>query len=129
MVIVGTSNAVNLTDGLDGLVSFPAIINLLCLILLIHASSTPDLANEFNVPLVLYSGELIFFCIALIGAILAFLTFNLRPAKIFMGDVGSLGIGSVLGIIAIIVKQEFIFHTIYCFCVRSSFGNYSGWKL
>jgi len=112
MVIVGASNSVNLTDGLDGLVSIPVIINLLCLILLIHASSTPDLANKFRVPLVLYSGELIFFCISLIGAILAFLTFNLRPAKIFMGDVGSLGIGSVLGLIAIIVKQEFVFFII-----------------
>ena len=112
IVIVGSSNAVNLTDGLDGLVSVPAIINLICLILLIHASSTRELASKFNVPHVLFSGELIFFCIALIGSILAFLTFNLKPAKIFMGDVGSLGIGSVLGMIAIIVKQEFVFFLI-----------------
>lgn len=112
VVIVGTSNAVNLTDGLDGLVSVPAIISLSCLILLIYASSTPQLAINFKVPHVKFSGELIFFCIALIGAILAFLTFNFRPAKIFMGDVGSLAIGSVLGLIAIIVKQEFIFFVI-----------------
>jgi len=112
IVIVGTSNAVNLTDGLDGLVSVPTIINLSCLILLIHASSTPELAAHFHVPHVKFSGELIFFCIALIGAILAFLTFNLKPAKIFMGDVGSLAIGSVLGLIAIIIKQEFIFFVI-----------------
>jgi phospho-N-acetylmuramoyl-pentapeptide-transferase len=112
IVIVGSSNAVNLTDGLDGLVSVPAIINLICLILLIHASSTRELASKFNVPHVLFSGEIIFFCIALIGSILAFLTFNLKPAKIFMGDVGSLGIGSVLGMIAIIVKQEFVFFII-----------------
>lgn len=112
IVIVGTANAVNLTDGLDGLVSVPAIISLCCLILLIHASSTPQFAHDFRVPHVKFSGELIFFCIALIGAILAFLTFNLKPAKIFMGDVGSLAIGSVLGLIAIIVKQEFIFFVI-----------------
>ncbi|MDX2082434.1 MAG: phospho-N-acetylmuramoyl-pentapeptide-transferase [Rickettsiales bacterium] len=112
VVIVGTSNAVNLTDGLDGLVSVPAIINLCCLILLIYASSTPELAARFRVPQVKFSGELIFFCIALIGAILAFLTFNLKPAKIFMGDVGSLAIGSVLGLIAIIIKEEFIFFII-----------------
>lgn len=112
IVIVGTSNAVNLTDGLDGLVSVPAIISLGCLILLIYASSTPQLAINFKVPHVKFSGELIFFCIALIGAILAFLTFNFRPAKIFMGDVGSLAIGSALGLIAIIVKQEFIFFVI-----------------
>lgn len=112
MVIVGTSNAVNLTDGLDGLVSIPAIINLICLIILIHTSSNTDLANHFKVPHIAYSGELIFLCIALIGAILAFLTFNLRPAKIFMGDVGSLGIGATLGLIAIIIKQELIFFII-----------------
>jgi len=112
MLIVGTSNAVNLTDGLDGLVSVPAIINLLCLILLIHASSSPELALKFSVPPIMFSGELIFFCISLIGSILAFLTFNLKPAKIFMGDVGSLGIGSSLGIIAIIVKQELVFFII-----------------
>ncbi len=109
LVIVGTSNAVNLTDGLDGLVSVPAIINLCCLILLIYAASNLDSALKFQVPYVKFSGELIFFCISLIGAILAFLTFNLKPAKIFMGDVGSLSIGSVLGLIAIIAKQEFIF--------------------
>lgn len=112
VVIVGTSNAVNLTDGLDGLVSVPAIISLCCLILLVYASSTPELAQSFYVPHVKFSGELIFFCVALIGAILAFLTFNLKPAKIFMGDVGSLAIGAVLGLIAIIVKQEFIFFVI-----------------
>ncbi len=112
VVIVGTSNSVNLTDGLDGLVSVPVIINLCCLILLIHASSTPELADRINVPQVKFSGELIFFCLSLIGAILAFLTFNLKPAKIFMGDVGSLSIGSVLGLIAIIIKQEFVFFVI-----------------
>ncbi len=112
VVIVGTSNAVNLTDGLDGLVSVPAIISLCCLILLIYASSTPELAKNFHVPHVKFSGELIFFCISLTGSILAFLTFNLRPAKIFMGDVGSLAIGSALGLIAIIIKQEFIFFVI-----------------
>ncbi len=112
VVIVGTANAVNLTDGLDGLVSVPAIISLCCLALLVHASSTPELAAKFYVPYVKFSGELIFFCIALIGSILAFLTFNLKPAKIFMGDVGSLAIGSSLGLIAVIVKQEFIFFII-----------------
>ena len=112
VVIVGTANAVNLTDGLDGLVSVPAIITLCCLILMVYASSTPTLAESFYVPYVKFSGELIFFCIALIGAILAFLTFNLKPAKIFMGDVGSLAIGAVLGLIAIIIKQEFVFFII-----------------
>jgi phospho-N-acetylmuramoyl-pentapeptide-transferase len=64
------------------------------------------------VPFVENSGELIFFCASLIGSICAFLTFNLKPAKIFMGDVGSLAIGAVLGLIAIITKQEFVFFVI-----------------
>ncbi len=112
VVIVGTSNAVNLTDGLDGLVSVPAIINLLCIIFMIYAASSPHLSAHLHLPQIKFSGELIFFCVALIGAILAFLTFNLKPAKIFMGDVGSLAIGSALGIIAIIIKEEFVFFII-----------------
>lgn len=111
-VIVGTSNAVNLTDGLDGLVSVPAVINLICLSTLIFVASDPIISHELYIPYIANSKELIFFCCALMGAILAFLTFNLKPAKIFMGDVGSLAIGSVLGLIAIIIKQEFIFFII-----------------
>ena len=112
VVIVGTSNAVNLTDGLDGLVSVPAIINLLCLIFMIYVASSPTMAEKLHLPQVKFSGELIFFCLCLIGAILAFLTFNLKPAKIFMGDVGSLALGSALGMIAIIIKEEFVFFII-----------------
>jgi phospho-N-acetylmuramoyl-pentapeptide-transferase len=111
-VVVGTANAVNLTDGLDGLVSVPSIINLCCLVFLIYAASTPQLATDFHAPHIKSCEELIFFCISLIGAIAAFLTFNLKPAKIFMGDVGSLAIGSALGLIAIIIKQEIIFFII-----------------
>jgi len=111
-VIVGTSNAVNLTDGLDGLVSVPAIISLTCLIILIYLVSSHGIAQKFSLPFIYNSGELIFFCASLIGAIIGFLQFNLRPAKIFMGDVGSLSIGSALGLIAIIIKQEFIFFII-----------------
>ncbi len=111
-VIVGTSNAVNLTDGLDGLVSVPAIINLICLGTLIYLVSDFDIANKFYLPHIKNSAELIFFCACLIGAIIGFLQFNLKPAKIFMGDVGSLAIGSAIGLIAIIIKQEFVFFII-----------------
>jgi len=111
-VIVGTSNAVNLTDGLDGLVSVPAIISAICLSILIFVATNHDLAKAFNAPNITDTHELIFFCLTLIGAILAFLTFNLKPAKIFMGDVGSLAIGAVLGLIAVIIKQEVIFFVI-----------------
>ena len=112
IVIVGTANAVNLTDGLDGLASVPAVISLSCLIALIHFASNGLLAKSLDVFEVKFAGEFIFFCLALIVSILAFLTFNLKPAKIFMGDVGSLAIGSVLGLIAIILKQEFVFFII-----------------
>ncbi len=108
-IIVGSANSTNLTDGLDGLVSVPAIINLLCLIVLIVIGSNIELAQKYQAPYVRNSQELIFFCIILIGAIIGFLQFNLKPAKIFMGDVGSLAIGSCLGLIALIIKQEIIF--------------------
>ncbi len=112
-VIVGSSNAVNLTDGLDGLVSIPLIINLVCLIFLIFITANQNLAGNLRIPYISFKAqELIPFCFALIGSILAFLTFNLKPAKIFMGDVGSLAIGSVIGLIAIIVKQELVFFII-----------------
>lgn len=111
-VIVGSSNAVNLTDGLDGLVSVPAIINLICLFILVFIASNASISQTFKAPYIKNSQELIFFCSSLIGSILAFLTFNLKPAKIFMGDVGSLAIGAVIGLIAIIIKQEFIFFII-----------------
>jgi len=119
-VIVGTSNAVNLTDGLDGLVSVPAIINLICLIILIYCVSTPKIANHLQITQIKFTGEIIFFCLSLIGAILGFLVFNLKPAKIFMGDVGSLAIGSSLGLIAIIIKQEIIFFIISLVFVAES---------
>ena len=119
-VIVGTSNSVNLTDGLDGLVSVPAVINLICLTILIYAAANQDLSLKFLVPNIQDSQELIFFCLSLIGAILAFLTFNLKPAKIFMGDVGSLAIGAVLGLIAIIIKEEFVFFIISLLFVTES---------
>jgi phospho-N-acetylmuramoyl-pentapeptide-transferase len=109
LVIIGASNAVNLTDGLDGLVSVPAIINLICLIILIFYSSNEALAAKKHAFYIKNSGELIFFCFILIGAIAAFLKFNLKPAKIFMGDVGSLAIGAVLGLISVIIKQEIVF--------------------
>lgn len=111
-VIIGSSNAVNLTDGLDGLVSVPAVINLLCLIFLILIASNSDLSYKFSINYIRNSSDLIIFASSLIGAIVGFLIFNLKPAKIFMGDVGSLAIGSVLGLIATIIKQELVFFII-----------------
>lgn len=109
-VIVGSSNSVNLTDGLDGLVSLPAIISLTCFIVILYFSGirTEYFTTIFHLDYE-SSKELIVFCASLIGGIFAFLCFNLRPAKIFMGDVGSLSIGSVLGFFAVILKQEIVF--------------------
>lgn len=108
-VIIGSANGTNLTDGLDGLVSVPAIISLIALIILTIIANDAKLANQIRVPRIKNSADITIFCSSLIGAILGFLTFNLKPAKIFMGDVGSLAIGAVLGLIAVILKQEFIF--------------------
>lgn len=112
IVVVGTSNSVNLTDGLDGLVSIPVVINLICLIILTTIANLPYLSQELNIPYMAKTREIIAFCYILIGSISAFLMFNLKPAKIFMGDVGSLAIGAALGVIAVIIMEEFIFFVI-----------------
>ncbi len=108
-VIVGSANAVNLTDGLDGLVSVPTIITLICFAITIYATSNPIISNQLGILNIENTAQLIMFCFALIGAVLAFLQFNLKPAKIFMGDVGSLSIGASLGVLAIILKKELLF--------------------
>ncbi len=112
IVVVGSSNSVNLTDGLDGLVSIPAIITLISLIIITSIINNEQLSQKFNTNFIRHSDNIAFLCSALIGSILAFLKFNLKPAKIFMGDVGSLGIGAMLGIIAIILKIELVFFII-----------------
>ncbi len=108
-IIVGAANAVNLTDGLDGLVSVPSAITLLCFALIIYATSSPAISSHLGILNIENTAQLIMFCAALIGGILAFLKFNLKPAKIFMGDVGSLAIGASLGVLAVILKKELLF--------------------
>jgi len=106
--VVGMSNAVNLTDGLDGLAIFPVIILSCTLGLFSYISGNNTVANFLSVPYVPYNYEVAIFCSAIIGAGLGFLWYNAYPSQIFMGDVGSLGLGAALGIIPIIVKQEII---------------------
>jgi phospho-N-acetylmuramoyl-pentapeptide-transferase len=108
-VIVGAANAVNLTDGLDGLVSVPAIVTLSCFAFIIYATSNLQISNHLGILNIQNTAGLIMFCAALIGGILSFLKFNLKPAKIFMGDVGSLAIGASLGVLAVILKKELLF--------------------
>lgn len=107
-VIVGTSNAVNLTDGLDGLAIVPVIMVASAFAIIAYASGNVNFASYLNIPHLPYASELVVVCAALVGAGLGFLWFNTYPAMVFMGDVGSLALGAVLGVIAILVRQEVI---------------------
>lgn len=108
IVIIGSSNAVNLTDGLDGLATFPSMLASLCLGIISYIVGHVVFANYLQVAYVPMAGELCIFCGALIGACLGFLWYNAPPAQIFMGDTGSLAIGGALGGISVITKNEFV---------------------
>lgn len=107
-VIVGTSNAVNLTDGLDGLAIMPTVLVAGALGIFAYASGNAVFANYLHIPYLPGTGELIVFCGALVGAGLGFLWFNTYPAQVFMGDVGALSLGAALGVIAVMVRQEIV---------------------
>lgn len=108
-VIVGSSNAVNLTDGLDGLVTGPVITSASTFALLSYLAGHSKLANYLLIPYVESSAELTVLCAAIVGASVGFLWYNCNPAQIFMGDVGSLSLGGALGMIAVLTKNEFLF--------------------
>lgn len=107
-VIVGTSNAVNLTDGLDGLAIVPTIMVAAAFAIIAYASGNVNFSGYLNIPYLPHASELVVVCATLIGAGLGFLWFNTYPAQVFMGDVGSLALGAVLGVIAILVRQEIV---------------------
>lgn len=107
-VIVGTSNAVNLTDGLDGLAIMPTVMVAAALGIFAYLSGNVKFADYLAIPYLPESGELIVFCTALVGAGLGFLWFNAYPAMVFMGDVGALALGAALGILAVLVRQEIV---------------------
>ena len=108
LMIVGMSNAVNLTDGLDGLAIMPAVMVAAALGVFAYASGNAVFAQYLAIPAVPNAGELLIFCAALGGAGLGFLWFNSYPAQVFMGDIGALAIGAALGAIAVIVRQEIV---------------------
>ncbi len=108
LVIVGTSNAVNLTDGLDGLAIGPAVIVASTYMVFAYVAGHAKIANYLQINYVVGCGEITIFCGALAGAGFGFLWFNTYPAQIFMGDVGSLSIGGALGTVAVITKQEIL---------------------
>ncbi len=107
-VIVGSSNAVNLTDGLDGLATMPIVMVTGALGVFAYASSNAVYAHYLSIPYVPNTGELTIFCSAIVGAGLGFLWYNSYPAQVFMGDVGSLALGASIGIVAIVVRQELV---------------------
>lgn len=107
-VIVGTSNAVNLTDGLDGLAIVPTILVAGAFAIFAYATGNFKFSEYLNIPFIPMTSELVIVCTAIVGAGLGFLWFNTYPAQVFMGDVGSLALGGTLGILAILVRQEIV---------------------
>lgn len=108
LVIVGCSNAVNLTDGLDGLAMGLLVIAYTTYLVFSYCAGHFNIANYLQIAYVTHSGELAVFCGAMVGASMGFLWFNAYPAQVFMGDVGSLALGASLGTVAVIIKQEII---------------------
>ena len=108
LVVVGASNAVNLTDGLDGLAIMPCVLVIAALGIFAYATGNIKIAHYLGIPFVMGAGEVVVFCSAIVGAGLGFLWFNTYPAQVFMGDVGALALGAAIGIVAVVVRQELI---------------------
>ncbi|MBI5918754.1 MAG: phospho-N-acetylmuramoyl-pentapeptide-transferase [Nitrosomonadales bacterium] len=135
-VIVGSSNAVNLTDGLDGLAIMPTVLVAGALAIFSYVAGHAVFAKYLGVPYVPGAGELAVFCASIAGAGLAFLWFNAYPAEVFMGDVGALALGAALGVVAVIVRQEavlfimggvFVVETLSV-AAQVSYFKYTKWK-
>jgi phospho-N-acetylmuramoyl-pentapeptide-transferase len=107
-VVVGASNAVNLTDGLDGLAIMPAVLVGGALGVFAYATGNAVFSGYLGIPFIEGTGEILVFCATLVGAGLGFLWFNTYPAQVFMGDIGALALGAALGIVAVIVRQEIV---------------------
>jgi phospho-N-acetylmuramoyl-pentapeptide-transferase len=108
VTIVGSSNAVNLTDGLDGLAIGCTLIVSFVFVVLTYLAEHREAARYLQIPHVVGAGELTVFCAAMIGAGLGFLWFNCHPAQVFMGDTGSLALGGALGIVAVLIHQPLV---------------------
>jgi phospho-N-acetylmuramoyl-pentapeptide-transferase len=111
-IITATSNAVNLTDGLDGLAIGTVGIVALTLAIIAYASGHAELSQYLNIPHLRGNGELAIYCAALVGATLGFLWFNSYPAQVFMGDTGSLALGGVIGAMCVLIKKELLLPTL-----------------
>jgi phospho-N-acetylmuramoyl-pentapeptide-transferase len=108
LVIVGSSNAVNLTDGLDGLAIMPTVMVATALGVFAYVVGNFNFSNYLGFPFIPGVGELLIFCAAIVGAGLGFLWFNTYPAMVFMGDIGALALGAALGVVAVMVRQEIV---------------------
>lgn len=108
LVIVGSSNAVNLTDGLDGLAIMPTVMVAGALGLFSYLTGHAEFSRYLAIPYIPGAGELTVFCAAMVGSGLGFLWFNTYPAQVFMGDIGALALGAALGIVAVLVRQELV---------------------
>lgn len=108
LVIVGTANAVNLTDGLDGLAIGPVMVSAATLAILAYVCGNYKIATYLQIPFVKGAGELSIVCAAVVAAGLGFLWYNSYPAQVFMGDVGSLSLGGLIGTIAVLTKNEIL---------------------
>lgn len=108
VVFIGTSNAVNLTDGLDGLVSIPVIMTTAVFMVIAYLVGRIDYASYLHVHYIVGAGEMVVFCGAVIGAVLGFLWYNAHPAQVFMGDTGSLALGGVISALAVATKHELL---------------------
>jgi len=106
IVIVGSSNAVNLTDGLDGLATGAVAITVFALSIMTYLTGNIKIAEYLLIPYIAHGAELTVFLSALIGALIGFLWFNSNPASVFMGDTGSLALGGIIGIVAVMIKKE-----------------------
>ncbi|MDR2101038.1 MAG: phospho-N-acetylmuramoyl-pentapeptide-transferase [Treponema sp.] len=108
LLVVGESNAVNFSDGLDGLLAGLLILVFITLAILTYLSGRADYSSYLGIPYIAGAGELTVFCLAAVGACIGFLWFNTHPAEVFMGDVGSLSLGGVVAVISLIIKKEIL---------------------
>ena len=108
LLIVGESNAVNFSDGLDGLAAGLLLLVFITLAILTYLSGRADYSAYLGIPYITDAGELTVFCLAAVGACIGFLWFNAHPAEVFMGDVGSLPLGGVIAVISLIIKKEIL---------------------
>ena len=116
-VLVGSSNAVNLTDGLDGLATVPVMLVAACFAFISYVAGNTVFSDYLQIPYIEGVGEASIFCGSIIGSCLGFLWFNAPPAKIFMGDTGSLSLGGSLGAVGIITKHEIVLAITGCLFV------------